>query len=90
MGLNKFDDGSPVPVIPAPDFAALGIRQAARLAQAKKKRDGGKALKTLETLKRAAAGTEPLMPAIIDAVRVRATLGEISDTLRAVWGMYRS
>ena len=90
VGLNKFDDGSPVPVIAAPDYAALGVRQAARLAEAKKKRDGGKALKTLETLKQAAAGTEPLLPAIIDAVRARATLGEISDALRAVWGVYRA
>ncbi len=89
VGLNKFDDGSPVPVIPAPDYAALGVRQAVRLAAGKKKRDGGKALKTLETLTLAAAGTEPLMPAIIDAVRARATLGEISDALRAVWGVYR-
>ena len=29
------------------------------------------------------------MPAIIDAVRARATLGEISDALRAVWGVYK-
>ena len=29
------------------------------------------------------------MPPIIDAVRARATLGEISDTLRDVWGVYR-
>ncbi len=34
-------------------------------------------------------GTTPLMPPIIDAVRARATLGEISDTLRDVWGVYR-
>ena len=32
---------------------------------------------------------EPLMPAIVDAVRSRATLGEISDALRSVWGSYR-
>ena len=31
----------------------------------------------------------PLMPPILDAVRARATLGEISDTLRDVWGVYR-
>jgi methylmalonyl-CoA mutase N-terminal domain/subunit len=37
-----------------------------------------------------AAGTAaPLMAPIIDAVRARATLGEISDTLRQVWGLYR-
>ena len=37
----------------------------------------------------AARGTQLLMPAIIDAVRARATLGEISDTLRTEWGIYR-
>jgi methylmalonyl-CoA mutase N-terminal domain/subunit len=37
-----------------------------------------------------AAGTSaPLMSPIINAVRARATLGEISDTLRQVWGVYR-
>jgi methylmalonyl-CoA mutase N-terminal domain/subunit len=30
-----------------------------------------------------------MMPVIIDAVRARATVGEISDALRAVWGEYR-
>jgi methylmalonyl-CoA mutase N-terminal domain/subunit len=29
------------------------------------------------------------MPVIVEAVKARATLGEISDTLRAVWGVYR-
>jgi methylmalonyl-CoA mutase N-terminal domain/subunit len=38
----------------------------------------------------AARGTEPLMPPIIDAVRARASLGEISDTLREAWGVYRA
>ena len=37
----------------------------------------------------AAAGTSLLMPPILAAVRSRATLGEISDTLRKVWGVYR-
>ena len=37
----------------------------------------------------AAAGTDPLMPPILEAVRARATLGEISDELRKVWGVYR-
>jgi methylmalonyl-CoA mutase N-terminal domain/subunit len=43
----------------------------------------------LETVTEAAGGTAPLMPPIIAAVRARATLGEVSDTLRAVWGVYR-
>jgi len=36
----------------------------------------------------AAGGTAPLMPPIVEAVRARATLGEISDVLRGVWGRY--
>ena len=36
-----------------------------------------------------AAPDAPLMPLIIDAVRARASVGEISDVLRGVWGEYR-
>ncbi|HEU4569019.1 MAG TPA: methylmalonyl-CoA mutase family protein [Gemmatimonadales bacterium] len=89
VGVNKFADGSPVPVVHAPDYAALGKRQVARLAEVKQKREGDKAREALTALKTAAMGDDPLMPRIIDAVRVRATLGEISDALREVWGVYR-
>lgn len=58
-------------------------------AAAKAKRHGLAVAVRLAALKTAAEGTEPMMPVIIDAVRARATLGEISDTLRAVWGVYR-
>jgi len=37
----------------------------------------------------AAAPAEPLMPLILQAVRARVTVGEISDALRDVWGVYR-
>jgi methylmalonyl-CoA mutase N-terminal domain/subunit len=43
---------------------------------------------TLTALRAAAEGQVPLMPPIIEAVRARATLGEISDALRQVWGIY--
>jgi methylmalonyl-CoA mutase N-terminal domain/subunit len=43
----------------------------------------------LAALRAAAAGADPLMPVILEAVRARATLGEISDELRGVWGVYR-
>jgi methylmalonyl-CoA mutase N-terminal domain/subunit len=43
----------------------------------------------LEKVQQAGDTAAPLMPPIIDAVRARATLGEISDTLRGVWGVYR-
>jgi methylmalonyl-CoA mutase N-terminal domain/subunit len=43
----------------------------------------------LDRLGTAAAGTDNLVPAIIDAVRVGATLGEVSDRLRQAWGAHR-
>ena len=45
--------------------------------------------RALAAVSDAAAGTGHLMPQIIDAVRARGTLGEISDALRAAWGVYR-
>ena len=89
VGVNRFADGSPPPVIEAPDFSALEAQQRARLAESRRRRDQARVTATLATLRAAAAGTTPLMPPILDAVRARATLGEISDTLRDVWGVYR-
>ena len=89
VGVNRFTDDSPPPAIETPDFSALEVRQRARLAGARRRRDAGAVERTLAALRSAAAGASPLMPRILDAVRARATLGEISDTLREVWGVYR-
>ncbi|HEY8257960.1 MAG TPA: methylmalonyl-CoA mutase family protein [Gemmatimonadales bacterium] len=89
VGVNRFADGSPPPVIEAPDFSALERAQRERLAEVKRVRDGSAVAQRLTALKHAAAGTTPLMPPILEAVRARATLGEISDALREVWGVYR-
>jgi methylmalonyl-CoA mutase, N-terminal domain len=43
----------------------------------------------IATIRSAARGSENLMPRLIDAVRARVSLGEISDALRAEWGVYR-
>ena len=89
VGVNRFTDDSPPPDIETPDFSALEARQKARLAEARRRRDAEAVKRSLATLRTAAEGTSPLMPPIIAAVRTRATLGEISDTLRQVWGVYR-
>ena len=89
VGVNRFTDGSPVPVIPRPDFSALAAHQSARLAEVKSRRDAAGVTRVLAALDGAARSTAPLMPSIIDAVRARTTLGEVSDTLRAAWGVYR-
>jgi methylmalonyl-CoA mutase, N-terminal domain len=89
VGVNRFADGSPPPAIETPDFSALETRQRARLAEARARRNEATVQSSLGSLRAAAAGSSPLMPPILDAVRARATLGEISDTLREVWGVYR-
>jgi methylmalonyl-CoA mutase N-terminal domain/subunit len=55
----------------------------------KRRRDSNTVGATLAAVRAAAEGTAPLMSPILQAVRARATLGEISDTLREVWGVYR-
>jgi methylmalonyl-CoA mutase, N-terminal domain len=94
VGVNRFGDGSEPPVIGAPDYSMLEREQVQRLRAVRERRDGGAVKCALESLRCAAeysAGTfrEPLMPLIVEAVRARATLGEISDALVANWGMYR-
>ena len=90
VGVNRFTDDSPPPGIDTPDFSALEEQQRNRVGEARRRRDQSAVRTTLGALREAAAGATPLMPPILAAVRARATLGEISDTLREVWGIYRA
>ncbi len=63
--------------------------QRQRLATLRAERDAAAVRDALEALAEAAAGDENLMPRLIDAVRARATLGEIVDTLKEPFGVYR-
>lgn len=63
--------------------------QKEKLAKVKKDRDNDKVKQCLAALKKAAQGTENLVPLILESVKAYATLGEISDTLREVFGEYR-
>ncbi len=89
VGVNRFADDQPVPVLAMPDYSALAARQTARLAEARARRDAAVVADRLAALDRAARGDDPLLPPIIEAVRARVTLGEISDTFRRAWGTYR-
>jgi methylmalonyl-CoA mutase N-terminal domain/subunit len=89
VGVNRFTDDSMPTSIPAPDFSALEARQRVRLGEARARRNPEAVRQALAALRDAAAGTAPLMPPILDAVRARVTLGEISDELRGIWGVYR-
>ncbi len=63
-------------------------RQVERLNQTRTRRDKGAVANALEKLKQAASGDENTMPATIEAVAAYATLGEICDALRDVYGLY--
>jgi methylmalonyl-CoA mutase N-terminal domain/subunit len=52
-------------------------------------RDQAAVRKTVDAAQSAAEGTDNVLPPVRDAPRVGATLGEVCDALRAVWGVYQ-
>ncbi len=90
VGVNKFTVDEPPPRMEVPDFADLEARQKARVVEARKRRDQTAAGAALAALESRARGSDSLMPKILDAVKERATIGEISDVLRGAWGEYRA
>ena len=90
VGVNRFQaaEGDRVDLA-QPDFTALERGQQKQLAELKSSRDDGEVRARLEAIRAAARGTDNLMPHIIDAVKAMVTLGEISDALRAEWGVHR-
>jgi methylmalonyl-CoA mutase N-terminal domain/subunit len=93
VGVNKYDDGQPVPIIPAPDYRTLEGEQVARVRAARAHRNGDTLADALAALRVAASalGTPDagFMDRLLDAVRARGTVGEISDTLESVFGRHR-
>ncbi len=68
---------------------AVGEAQCARLARLKRDRDNVRVRETLSALRRVAQTDDNLLPPILDCVRAYATLGEICDVMRDVFGEYR-
>ncbi|HEX7735334.1 MAG TPA: methylmalonyl-CoA mutase family protein, partial [Ktedonobacteraceae bacterium] len=66
--------------------AEAGRQQAARVAQLRLSRDNQRVQQVLSALEAGAAGNTNLMPLIVDAVEAYATLGEVSDAMRRVFG----
>jgi len=88
VGVNEFVEGAAPPEISMPDFGQLAAEQRTRVAALRQARDPGAANDALDAIRRAARGTENLVPPMIVAARASVTLGEISDALRAEWGQY--
>jgi methylmalonyl-CoA mutase N-terminal domain/subunit len=89
VGVNRYasaDRGSPIEI---PAFAELEAGQRARVAAVRSGRDDAVTSRALEAVGQAADGTDNLVPPMVEAVRAGATLGEISDVLRRMWGTYR-
>jgi methylmalonyl-CoA mutase N-terminal domain/subunit len=89
VGVNRFELEESPPRIPAPDYSALEKQQRAHVRDVRSKRNEGQWRSALDRLETAGREGESLMPAIIGAVRARATVGEISDSLRGVWGTFQ-
>jgi methylmalonyl-CoA mutase N-terminal domain/subunit len=67
---------------------SAGERQLARLDATRRGRDRSRVEAAIDRLQRGARDTSNLMPLLVDAVRARATVGEMCDGLREVWGEY--
>jgi methylmalonyl-CoA mutase, N-terminal domain len=90
VGVNRFQQAEEQhPAILRVD-PELGRRQAAQVAALRERRDNAAVGSALAALDEAARGTENLLPRILAAVEAQSTLGEISDTLRAVFGEQQS
>jgi methylmalonyl-CoA mutase N-terminal domain/subunit len=89
VGVNRFQKEGERPPTTFRIDPALERAQVERLRQVRASRNSAAVSQKLEALETAARGDANLMPAIIDAAGEHATLGEISDRLRTVFGEYR-
>jgi methylmalonyl-CoA mutase N-terminal domain/subunit len=89
VGVNDYVDASEQIRIPILAMDPQGYeRQVARLQQLRQERDNEQVGAALASLRQVAAGSHNTMPAILEAVRAYATLGEITDVFREVFGRY--
>jgi methylmalonyl-CoA mutase, N-terminal domain len=87
VGVNDFiAEEKPIEILQIDETVAH--RQAARLAKLRADRSSAEVERRLNALRKAAEGSENLMPFLYEAVKAYATLGEICDAMRAVFGAY--
>jgi methylmalonyl-CoA mutase N-terminal domain/subunit len=89
VGINAFEESKPIS-IPLLEMDPQGYdRQESRLKMVRQQRDNGRVGQSLDRLRIACQGTENTMPFILEAVRAYATLGEIVDVMKSVFGVYQ-
>jgi methylmalonyl-CoA mutase N-terminal domain/subunit len=89
VGMNKFIDDAPAPADVFPIDPEMQRQQAARTSKLKAERDQAAVDAALADVTAAARGTQNLMEPMKEALRRRTTLGEVSDALREVFGVYQ-
>jgi len=89
VGVNRFvEEEGPPPEILRVDEAEAA-RQVERVRRLRAERDAAAVERALAAVEEAARGSTNLLPPMKEALRARATLGEVSDALRRVFGEYR-
>jgi methylmalonyl-CoA mutase N-terminal domain/subunit len=89
VGVNKFTNEKEEKI---PGFKidnSIQIMQTEKLSALRAKRDNSMVVASLEKLKHACAGSENIMPIVLESVENLCTLGEIADVLREVYGEYK-
>jgi len=89
IGLNKFQVEEEKPTNLLRVDPSVRVDQVERLKSLKSERDDESVKKSLADLKQGAEGSDNLLPFILEAVKSYATLGEICDVLRGVFGEYQ-
>jgi methylmalonyl-CoA mutase, N-terminal domain len=88
VGVNDFVDPGETSIGTLYIDESAGEQQLARLDAVRRRRDAGQVRKALDALQAGARTSANTMPLLLDAVRAYATVGEMCDSLREVWGEY--
>ena len=90
MGVNKFRIESKIPYGAFKIPPSVEAEQIERLNQVKKERNQKAVRETLEYVREVAKGAGNVVPPVLEAVRAYATIGEICDVFRGLFGEYRT
>jgi methylmalonyl-CoA mutase N-terminal domain/subunit len=89
VGVNRFTVEGEDPYQPLRVDASIEPEQGRRLAELRGRRDQAVFQRRIDDLRKAAEGSQNLLYPLREALRARATVGEVCDALRDVWGVYR-
>lgn len=88
VGVNRFQLDEEEPYEPLRVDPAIEARQVERLARLRHRRSARAVTAALDDLRKAAEGTDNVLPPMREALRARTTVGEVCEALRGVWGTY--